>query len=98
MIKELESKMGSVERANGKWFSVENMRFFGDVWYKTYRGEVSRKLYLVRATNAWTDMFGKDKTLHYRINNVNQDTLKIEHLIEQTSDTVSEYETWLEEN
>jgi len=87
-----------IREANEGWFSRGNKRFFGDIDYKAYYGKKTGKAYLVRSTNAWSDMFGSPKRLHYRTNNVNQDTLKIEGLIDQEFSDIFGVKAWLRDN
>ena len=70
----------AVKQAQPGWFSPENKRFFGDLSYQIIYGGDGRA-YLVRKTNAWTDMFGARKKMHYRINYIDPVTLKIGDLI-----------------
>ena len=63
--------LADVKRANPIWFVAGNKRFIGDVSYKVLHGKATGRPFLVRATNAWTDMFGQPKKLHYRINPIN---------------------------
>lgn len=60
--------LNDVKIANPGWFSTANKRFFGDRSYQVRYGRKSGKPYLVRATYAWSDMFGAPKRLHYAIN------------------------------
>lgn len=90
--------LSDIKQANSGWFSRGNKRFFGDVSYMAYYGKKTGKLYLVRSTYAWTDMFGSPKTLHYRINNINQDTLDIENLIDDKFDCLADVKAWIREN
>lgn len=98
-MKTVKSKplMRKIRQANPNWFSEENRRFFNDVAYMAYYGKTTGKAYLVRSTYAWTDMFGK-KHLHYRINNLDQDTLKVGSLISHEFETIGEIKEWLETN
>ena len=84
--------------ANKDWFSRGNKRFFNDVSYKAYYGKKTGKAYLARSTYAWTDMFDRPRRLHYRINNVDQDTLEIEPLIDQEFNDIFAVKAWLREN
>jgi len=84
-----------IKAANEGWFSRGNKRFFGDVSYKAYYGKKTGTAYLVRSTYAWSDMFDRPKVLHYRVNNVNQDTLKIESLIDDVFKSIFEVKAWL---
>jgi hypothetical protein len=83
---------------NKGWFSPENKRFFHDVAYYGLYGKKTHLPYLVRSTEAWTDMFGQKPRLHYRINPVNSETLDIENLIEEGFATMKDVKEWLEEN
>ena len=89
-----------IKEANKQWFSRGDKRFFGDVSYKAYYGKKTGKAYLVRSTYAWSDIFKPDhpRVLHHRINNVNQDTLEIEHLIDQTFSDIFVVKAWLRAN
>ena len=71
---------------------------FHDVAYYGLYGKKTHNPYLVRLTEAWTDMFGNKPRLHYRINPVNKDTLDIEDLIEEEFRTMEYVKEWLEEN
>ena len=89
--------LSDVKEAQPHWFTPENKRFFNDVSYKVLTGKTSHKPFLVRATYAWTDMFGSPKRLHYRVNPLD-DTLKIQALIDQTFSDLEEVKDWLEDN
>ncbi len=107
----LKLTMSDLRSALPKWFSPENKRFFGDVSYKVLKGQ-SKKLYLIRSTYAWSDMFGQPKTLHYRINPIevktiddrpdaaiiDSDHIKIGQLIDTTFNDMDEVKNWLNEN
>ena len=69
--------MLDVRLSNGNWFSLENKRFFGDINYRLLTGKQSKNKYLVRFTTAWSDMFNQDKKYFYKINEIDQETLKI---------------------
>ncbi len=88
----------NIKQANPQWFSRGNKRFFNDVSYRAYYGKKTGKAYLVRSTYAWTDMFDRPKVLHYRINNVNQDTLEIDQLIDEVCNDIFAVKAWLREN
>lgn len=90
--------MRRIREANQKWFSRGNKRFFGDIQYRAYYGKTTGKAYLIRSTYAWTDMFGQPKRLHYRINNLNQDTLEIEPLIDNVFNDIFAVKAWLRSN
>lgn len=87
-----------IKEAQPEWFSRGNKRFFGDVSYKGYYGKKTGKAYMVRSTYAWTDMFGEPRRLHWRINNLNQDTLKMEPLIDIEFPSLQAVKEWLKEN
>ena len=87
-----------IRAANGQWFSRGNKRFFGDAEYRGYYSKKTGKAYLVRSTYAWSDMFDQPKRLHYRINNINQDTLEIEPLIDQSFSDIFAVKAWLRDN
>lgn len=87
-----------IREANPQWFTRSNKQFFNDVFYRGYYGKHTGKAYLIRSTYAWTDMFDQPKRLHYRINNINQDTLKIEELIDQEFTDIFAVKAWLREN
>ena len=87
-----------IKAANQQWFSRGNKRFFNDVSYRGYYGKKTGKAYLIRSTYAWTDMFDRPRRLHYRINNINQDTLNIEELLDQGFANIIEVKAWLREN
>lgn len=87
-----------IKRANEGWFSRGNKRFFNDVSYHAYYGKKTGKAYLVRSTHAWTDMFDSPQQLHYRINEINQETLKIEPLINEMFKDIFAVKAWLRTN
>lgn len=87
-----------IKQANDGWFSRGNKLFFGDVSYRAYYGKKTGKAYFIRSTYAWTDMLGDPRVLHYRINNVDQATLKIETLIDQTFNDIFAVKAWLRVN
>jgi len=86
-----------VKAAQPSWFSRKNKKFFGDRTYRTLQA-TSGQTYLVRSTYAWTDMFGKPKQLHYRLNPVNAETHKIESLIDDVFPNINAVKKWLKEN
>ena len=83
--------------ANSRWFSGSSKRFFGDKSYSIKVG-TSGKVYLVRSTKAWTDTFNGIGKLHYRINNLDQTTLKIQPLIGDEFKTMDDVNKWLKQN
>jgi len=84
-----------IKVAQPEWFSRGNKRFFGDVSYRAYYGKATGKAYLVRSTYAWTDMFDQPRRLHWRINEVNQETLEIEPLLDESFDDIFTIKAWL---
>ena len=88
------ANLAHIKAVQPEWFSRENKRFFNDVSYKVLHGKVSKRPYLVRSTYAWTDMFGKPKTLHWRINEIGPD-LKIGRLIDQRFWDYDDVKEWL---
>jgi hypothetical protein len=87
--------MSQVRAAQPEWFSRKNKRFFGDVGYKVLTGKQSRKPYLVRSTFAWTDMFGQPRTLHYRVNTLDTETLHIGGLVDKNFRDMDSLREWL---
>ena len=69
--------IAQVMAANPNWFSRDNKRFFGDLSYKVLHGKVSHTPFLVRKTNAWTDMFDGLKKPHFVVNAIEPGTLKV---------------------
>lgn len=82
---------------NPSWFSSSNMRFFGDLAYYGYYGRKTGERYLVRRTNAWTDMLGSEPTAHYRINPIGEN-YEIEPLIDDIFMSRAEVKAWLMDN
>lgn len=89
--------MRSIENHQPGWFSISNKQFFGDLWYRGYYGKKTGNRYMVRATNAWTDMFGAEKRLHYRINPIGE-KFEILPLIDTIFNDMDEVNDWLLEN
>jgi hypothetical protein len=79
--------LADVKGNNPHWFNPRNKRFFGDLSYRILHSK--GKAYLVRLTNAWSDMFGQPKQPHYRINPIS-DQLEILPLLEGKFDTIEE--------
>jgi hypothetical protein len=90
--------LSALKEAHSTWFSPENKRFFNDVEYRVLHGKTSHKPFLVRSTYAFTNMFGKEPKLHWRINPIEPDTLKIMPLIDDQFETLEEVKDWLENN
>jgi len=87
-----------VKSAQPAWFSPKNKRFFGDKSYRVLKGGVSGKYYLVRLTQAWSDMFGRKPQNHYRINRLDPKTAKILELTDDIFDTNDAVKRWLRIN
>lgn len=92
------SLIQQIKEANVNWFTPENKRIFHDVAYYGLYGKKTRKPYLVQETYAWTDMFGKKPRLHFRVHEVNTETLEIDKLLDDEFATMEEVKEWLEEN
>jgi hypothetical protein len=90
--------MRAIRAANPGWFSAKNMRLFGDHYYTAYYGRVSGNPFMVRLTDAWTDMFGKPTRTHYRINAVDPETKKMGSLIDGEFNSLDAVRAWLMEN
>lgn len=86
--------LAQVKDAQPNWFSRKNKRFFNDVSYRVLHGKVSHKPYLVRSTYAWTDMFGQQPQLHYRVNTIKGD-LSIGPLVDKSFRDLEEVKEWL---
>ncbi len=93
-----EPLLRQIKEANSQWFSRSNKRFFNDVSYRAYYGKKTGQTYLVRSTYAWTDMFDRPRVLHYRINLINQNTLEIDNLIDETFENIFTVKAWLRDN
>jgi len=87
--------LSEVKAVQPQWFSHGNKRFFGDVSYKVLHGKRTGKPYLVRSTYAWSDMFGKAKTLHYRINRLHDD-LTVGLLVDDMFSDLDRVKGWLQ--
>jgi hypothetical protein len=97
-IKAGVSLLQQIKEANEEWFSPEKKKCFHDVAYYGRYGKKTRKPYLVQETFAWTDMFGKKPRLHFRIHEVNIETLYIDKLFDDEFATMEDVKEWLEEN
>jgi hypothetical protein len=71
------------------------MRIFNDLEYWAVMS-ASGKIFLVRETYAWTDMFNRPKRLHFRVNEVRADTLQIGNLEDQEFRNMNCVIEWLE--
>ena len=81
-----------------EWFSRKNKRFFGDVSYRLLHGKATGEPYLVRATYAWSDMFGRERRLHYRVNRITGETIeerRVGPLVDTVFTDLSEVKRWL---
>lgn len=87
--------MRDIREANPDWFTRGNKAFFNDVSYRAYYGKKSGKAYLIRSTYAWSDMFGQPRRLQWRINDIDQDTLKILPVTDDTFNDIYEVKAWL---
>ncbi len=85
-----------LKEANGKWFSPKNKKFFGDISYQVLHGKRTGNPYLVRSTYAWSDMLDRPKVLHWRINLLDPENLKIRSLIHKIFDSLEDVKDWLE--
>ncbi len=86
--------LAAVRARQPEWFSPQNKRFFGDVSYRVLYGKLTGQPYLVRATYAWTDMFGGPRRLHYRINEL-ADDLTIGSLFDEQFVSIQIVKDWL---
>ena len=89
--------LAEVQQANKTWFGDGNAKFFGDVDYRVLHSEKTGKAYLVRSTYAWSDMFGKKRVLHWRLNPLDEH-LEIRPLVDDVFPDLEAVETWLLEN
>ncbi len=91
------SLLQQIKDAQPHWFSPENKRFFGDIAYYGLYGKKSGLPYLVQYTNAWTDMFGGSRRMHWRINPLD-DNLKIRPLVPTEFRDLDAVKEWLGDN
>ena len=84
-----------VKAVNVAWFSPENKRFFGDIKYFILLDSEGNP-FLIRLTNAWSDMFDGIKKPVYRINKI-EDGLKIGSLFDEQFKTLEEVKTFLKD-
>ena len=89
-----KATIAEIRAANPIWFSRDSKRFFNDIDYKIRTGASGRR-YLVRSTYAFTDMFDGVKKLHYRINPIDSNVLKVLPLIDEIFHTKEEVDQWL---
>ena len=91
-------KLSDVKQAQPGWFSRKNKRFSGDISYRVLHGKQSGDAYLVRSTFAWSDMFGKEKRLSWRVNAIDQETCEIRPLIDREFSSIDSVKFWLRLN
>jgi hypothetical protein len=86
-------ELNDVIRKNPRWFDGREMKIAGDVnyWLRRKRD----RLYLLRSTYAFTDMLGGRKRLHYRLNRIDPDTLKVGSLVGPEFANTQEVGAWL---
>jgi hypothetical protein len=87
--------LSKIRAAQPTWFSPENKRFFNDVKYYAYKSKRTGKPFLVRSTYMWSDMLGQPKTLYFRVNQVDRETLIIESLIDNVFKTLEDAKNWV---
>lgn len=89
-------KLREIKSAQPNWFSRKNKEFFGDKEYYAYTNKKGSH-YLIRQTDAWTDMFDGIKKTHFRVNEVDKETLKIKGLLDEEFGDLDEAKNFLEE-
>ncbi len=89
-------RIAELKQAHPGYFSRENMRLFGEKEYRILHSK-SRDAYLVRRTEAWTDMFGQPPTEHWRVNPINSANLSIGNLVEQIFPSLQAVKQWVKE-
>ena len=60
-------RMAELRKAHPLWFASGNAEFFGDLEYRILHSKQGNP-YLVRRTNQWSAMFGREKTQCWSIN------------------------------
>ena len=75
--------LAEVKARQPEWFSRKNKKFFGDISYRILHGKVSKKPFLVRSTYGWSDMFGRPRTISWRVNKLEVD-LEIGDMVDQS--------------
>ena len=88
--------ISELRQAHPKYFSKANIRAFGDMEYRILHSRQGYP-YMVRRTYAWSDMFGNERTAHYRINPIGHG-LEILPLVEVIFDNLEEVKIWLSMN
>lgn len=89
--------MSKLKELNSQWFAKGNKKLFGDVSYKLVYGKRTGERYFLRSTNMWSDMFGRQKKLVYRINFI-KDNGKIGSLVDIIFSSLSSANEWLKQN
>lgn len=97
LIRNNQVLLRTIKYHNKEWFSKDNKKFFGDINYYGMYSEKTGERYLVRSTYAWTDMFGGERKLHYRINKI-EENFKIGDLINDTFESMNQVLEWLKNN
>jgi len=90
----MEQTLNAVIRKQPKWFDGNTARLLGDLSYDVLYGKKTGERFLVRKTNAWTDMFDGVKKPHWRVNSI-QDDLKIGDLHDEIFKTLEDVKTYL---
>lgn len=85
-----------VRQANRKWFGGGNKKFFGDICYRVLHSKTG-KPYLARKTHAWSDIFGKKRVIHWRLNPIGE-LLEIRPLIDNVFPDLWAVKKWLKDN
>lgn len=83
-----------VKAAQPTWFSKENKRFFGDINYRVLHSGITKLPYLARSTYSWSDMFGREKEITYRLNLIENNN-KIGHMLDEVFHSWSALKSWL---
>jgi len=86
-------RMSELRQAHPVWFAPGNKEMFGDLEYRILHNK-QHNPYLVRRTQAWTDMFGQAPVQHWRLNPIGPN-LEIKSLVEQSFPTLDAAKEWL---
>ena len=86
-----------VRQAQPEWFSRSNKKFFNDLTYKILHGKKSKRPLLVRSTYMWSDMFGRERRISWRINPLQED-LTIAPLVDTVFRDYEDVKDWLSDN
>lgn len=89
--------LSEVKQAQPEWFSRGNKRFFNDLTYKVLHGKKSKRPFLVRKTYMWSDMFGRERRISWRINPLRED-LTIAPLVDEIFRDYESVKEWLADN